>query len=108
MKTKYKHIKFTKTTLVGHWNCFNVKSGDSLGSVFYDKQCSQYIFEPDEFGEYAFTSSCLRDMAHFLDQLNEQRKRPPQTNLKRTQNSAKQLAATVRPRRAVQKGQEMI
>jgi len=74
MKTKYKYIEFTQTVLNGCWNCVNRKSRDELGQVAFYKPWRQFIFEPAEFGGIIFNSSCLRDIAHFLDQLNEMKK----------------------------------
>ena len=74
MKTEYKYIKFVQTVLVDNWNCLNRKSGDGLGCVSYYAPWRQFVFEPDEMGDVIFNSSCLRDIAHFLDQLNEQKK----------------------------------
>lgn len=74
MKTAYKHIEFIETTLQGHWNCLNKKHGDDLGSVFFYQPWKQFVFEFCELGDCVFNSSCLRDIAHFLDQLNDTRK----------------------------------
>jgi len=82
MKTEYKYIKFVQTTLADHWNCLNRKSETELGSVSYYKQWRQFVFEPDELGDVIFNSSCLRDIAHFLDQLNKQRGLSPSTYAK--------------------------
>lgn len=76
MKTEYKHIKFVQTTLIDHWNCLNKKSGEELGSVSYYKPWKQFVFEPYELGDIVFNTTCLRDIAHFLDQLNKQKKAP--------------------------------
>ena len=74
MKTEYKYIKFVQTTFLDYWNCLNKKSNDELGSVFFYKPWNQFIFEPPEFGDIVFNSLCLRDIAHFLDQLNKPKK----------------------------------
>lgn len=73
MKTKYKYIEFVQTTLHGFWNCLNIKSRAELGSVSYYKAWGQYVFEPYELGDVIFSSDCLRDVAHFLDQLNKRK-----------------------------------
>jgi len=73
LKTEYKYIMFVQTTLVDNWNCLNKKQKDELGSVFFYKPWKQYVFEFNELGDCVFNSSCLRDIAHFLDQLNKQR-----------------------------------
>jgi len=74
MKTEYKYIKFVQTVLIGHWNCLNKKSGDELGSVAFYDPWNRFCFEPVEFWGVIFESICLRDIAHFLDQLNKQKK----------------------------------
>jgi len=74
MKTKYKYIHFEQTVLAGCWNCLNNKSNDDLGSVIWYKPWGQFVFEPVELGDIIFNASCLRDIAHFLDQLNKQKK----------------------------------
>jgi len=74
MKTEYKYIKFVQTTLVDHWSCVNRRAGYELGSVFYEKPWRQFVFEFLEFGDCIFSSSCLRDIADFLDQLNKPKK----------------------------------
>ena len=86
MKTEYKHIKFVQTVLNGCWNCLNRESGDVLGSVSYYKPWRQFVFEPDELGDIIFNSSCLRDIAHFLNQLNEKRGLSPSTCAKKTKS----------------------
>jgi len=73
MQTEYKYIKFIQTTIVDNWNCLNKKHGDELGSVFFYKQWKQFVFEFIELGDCVFNSTCLRDIAHFLDQLNKQK-----------------------------------
>jgi len=73
MKTEYKYIKFVPTTLTGHWNCLNRKSESTLGAVSYYRPWRQFVYEPNELGDIIFNSSCLRDIAHFLDQLNAQK-----------------------------------
>ena len=86
MKTEYKYIRFEQTVLNGHWNCLNRKSRDEIGSVFYYKPWKRFVFEFIELGDYVFDASCLRDIAHFLDQLNSQKgikpKAKPRSELK--------------------------
>lgn len=77
MKTKYKYIEFIQTTIVDNWNCLNKKGGDELGSVFFYKPWKQFVFEFIELGDCVFNSTCLRDVAHFLDQLNKQKELEP-------------------------------
>jgi len=87
MKTKYKYIEFVRTVLNDCWNCLNKKSGDELGSVFYYKPWKQFVFEFNELGDCVFNSSCLRDVADFLDQLNKQKKATGAPNRKSIANS---------------------
>ena len=74
MKTEYKYIKFTETLRTGNWKCLNKKNLDLLGSVFFYDTWKQFVFEFDVLGDFIFNSSCLRDVAHFLDQLNARKK----------------------------------
>ena len=67
MKTKYKHIEFGKVE--ANYECYSSDS-DYLGYTTYYRSWRQFIFEPA--GDYViFSASCLRDIAHFLDQLNK-------------------------------------
>jgi hypothetical protein len=76
MKAKYKHVEFTRdeTKVLFYddgaqpWQCHNHK-GVLLGSCEYGERWSQWEFEPEAL--MGFSASCLRDIAHFLEQLNK-------------------------------------
>ena len=80
MKTQYKHIHFTNpSNCEDEWNCFNNKNGSFLGFVDYYKVWRKYIIQ---FSSRAvLDENCLFDIAVFLRQLNEQKKkvRPDKT-----------------------------
>ncbi len=76
MQTEYKHIKFIKADSVGGWICLNRISAGDLGTVFYYGPWRKFVYEPAELGHCVFDSGCLRNIAHFLDQLNEEKKTP--------------------------------
>ena len=66
MKTTYKFISFSD---VGYdvWGC-TTKSGVAIGKVKIYKTWKQYCFFPNN--GTAFSSDCLADIQHFLNQIN--------------------------------------
>jgi len=72
MKTKYKHIHFLRRgglyASKRCYSCVNTKSGDSLGQVFYYPRWRLYVFAA--MATAVFDKNCLRDIAHFLEQLD--------------------------------------
>jgi len=75
MKTKYKYIEFVKQESGlrpdDTWQCLNRKKV-LLGHVGYIAEWSEWEFCPTP--NKGFTIVCLRDIAHFLDELNKERK----------------------------------
>jgi len=66
LKTKYKWIQFEQAGK--EWLCGNHTTGDYLGEVVYDSGWRQHVFEPNY--PVKFNTGCLKDIAHFLNQLN--------------------------------------
>jgi len=66
MKTKYKYIHFDELLDYGYY-CYNNKTDEDLGPVMYYSPWRQWVFGKDP----VFNSSCLRDIADFLEQLNK-------------------------------------
>ena len=72
IKIRFKHIHFegeTPEDLGLLWTCYNNKKQEYLGSISEEKVWGQYVFTTQE--GIDFSSSCLRDIAEFLDQLNK-------------------------------------
>lgn len=74
MKTKYKFIHFTKKMRLNDrwdiWGCYNNKNEyDQLGKVEYYPSWKQHIFIPTDL-RAVFNKSCLDDISHFINQLN--------------------------------------
>ena len=84
MKTEYKYIKFEWCELVDYkrWDCINKKGGDTLGWVTYYRPWKQYVMEFSD--NCVFNNSCLRDIAHFISQLNAKSKEESKTIEKKT------------------------
>lgn len=73
MKTKYKYIEFVPhASWHDTWEIRNRKSGDVLGYVGYYPKWRQYVSQLHS--SAIFNNSCHRDIADFLDQLNEEKK----------------------------------
>ena len=72
MKTRYKHIHFEEVTGLAtpRWLCENNKDGASLGEIAWMTSWKRFVFQPDAYTE--FDSSCLRDIASFLDALKQE------------------------------------
>lgn len=77
MKTKYKHIWFENVSnaypkrKTQTWVCWN-NSGQILGDVEWNCRWRQYWFISDE--RMGYSISCLNDIAHFVEQLMEERR----------------------------------
>ena len=73
MKTEYKHIKFVKSNELEEgkpkWFCVN-KSGIALCDVTYYPKWKKYVDEREP--SVIFDAACHRDMAHFLEQLDNE------------------------------------
>jgi len=73
LKTEYKYIVFKFTDAADHKKgaeCLNKKSGTILGYVEYYTPWKQYVIEFRE--DFVFNVSCLKDIADFLRQLNNE------------------------------------
>ena len=77
MKTEYRHIRFVKATILVHgkdvWRCIN-KQGEELCDVSYYPKWKKYV--DDREPGMCFDSSCLRDLADFMDQLQTNKEKP--------------------------------
>ncbi len=69
-KTKYKHIYFTESPDKKIWLCRNTKSQKTLAALAYYKPWHRYCIV-EFWDDVVFDADCLRDIAHFLDQLNK-------------------------------------
>lgn len=75
MQTRFKHIHFKEDTWGAHperpkvYQCRNNKSGDLLGRVTYYDGWKRWVFDGKQC--CVFDSSCLRDIAMFLDSLKD-------------------------------------
>ena len=69
MKTRYNHIHFIESSgqKEKYWLCCNNKTNAGLGIVEYYSRWRRWVFTGYE--SAIFDSSCLRDIADFLDQL---------------------------------------
>ena len=76
MKTNYDHIHFEYRARGSDenrktWCCMNNKNNWELGCVFFYKDWNTFIFTPSN-QTSVYSSSCLRDIAEFIDELNNQ------------------------------------
>jgi hypothetical protein len=76
VKTEYKYIKFDlvlqkEKTLV--YDVRNIKSQIILGTISWYSHWRQYIFSP--WKEVIFSEGCLKDIADFIKQLMDERKK---------------------------------
>ena len=73
-KTKYKYIHFTLEPENGPdvWLMRNNKDKDQLGRVAFYQPWREWVLY-DVGWEVVLSSSCLVDIKHFLDQLNEKK-----------------------------------
>lgn len=73
--TKYKWIEFIKTHSTGKtesFDCYNHEFGSFLGVVKWYGSFRKYSFFPQP--NIVFESTCLKDIADFLDKLMLERK----------------------------------
>lgn len=76
MKMKYKYIEFklleqkAKTTV---WSCNNLKSNITLGIIKWFPSWRQYCFSP--INNSVYSKGCLEDVNHFIQQLDNKRKK---------------------------------
>lgn len=85
LKTRFKYIHFERILNPGKktqkWMCRNNRSGAELGRIRWESSWRQYVFETvvepeDDYGWWVyFSRGCLRDIADFIDQLMEERKK---------------------------------
>ena len=73
-KTEYKHIYFAEAVSVPRkakdiWLCLNNKSDEKLAALEWYAPWRRYCVT-DVLDNAVFDADCLRDIAHFLDQLN--------------------------------------
>lgn len=74
MKTSYRFIRFEPMHFSG-WThaCVTVRGGETLGYVRWYERWLEHEYLPRE--RSAYTTECLRDIADFLRQCNEERVR---------------------------------
>jgi hypothetical protein len=72
LKTEYKFIRFEKSSIDLNWECWN-KKGVMLGVCIWWPQWKEFEFLPESY--MAFTVECLRDIADFVEQLNQEQKK---------------------------------
>ena len=72
LKTKYEHIHFQKTERGTNYYLRLNKGYFVAGMVAYHKPWKKYVV--DWFRGFMFDENCLRDIADFLDQLNDKLK----------------------------------
>lgn len=70
MKTKYKFIHFVRCEPYGEWEIWATKSGENLGIVDYYREWKQFVFSTHN-NLAVFNAGCLKDIIHFIEQLNE-------------------------------------
>jgi hypothetical protein len=85
LKTEYKYIYFEERPNPGkktkRFTCYNLKSAGELGTIRWESRWRQYVFEVpvadpcDSAWWVYFSRGCLRDIADFIDQLMEERKK---------------------------------
>jgi len=69
MKRCYKYIHFGETNLSRReFSCRNTKSGEQLGKVKSYPRWGRYCYFPTT--QAVYSADCLRDIAHFLEQVN--------------------------------------
>lgn len=70
MKTRYRFIHFAPMT-DSYWTIHNNKRDAIIGNVEYYESWKKFVSAFNE--TTILDSSCLRDIAHFLDQLNKEK-----------------------------------
>ncbi len=80
MKTEYEYIVFVGVCTsakrkTGVFSCRNKKGGDRLGIVKWYPGWRRYCFFPQEHNLLVFSEGCLRDIADFIKQLMDARKK---------------------------------
>ena len=65
---KYKYITIDNL-VVGEYHIFNNKTNDALGEIKFDKRWKKWIVT--FFLDAIFTAECLRDIAAFMQSLEE-------------------------------------
>ena len=70
LKTKYKYIEFKESIFLKIWTCMNRKDKTELGTVEFEALWNQYVFCTNNEIYVMFSAGCLRDIAHFIKQLN--------------------------------------
>jgi len=77
LQTQYKFIHFKKKVedkrKTSVWDCAANDNECLLGQVKWYSPWRQYCFLPEAFT--VFHAGCLRDVAHFIQQLTEERKK---------------------------------
>lgn len=68
LKTRYRHIHFRKGAFPNDWTCVNNRSQDTLGHIEHYPPWGCYVASFSE--GVVFDQNCLRDIAHFLEQLS--------------------------------------
>ena len=74
MKIKYGHIHFEKAPpgLGLLWECYNNKTEELLGSIWYEHAWRKHVMDHDSVDKGCrYDNDCLRDIADFLDQLDK-------------------------------------
>jgi hypothetical protein len=82
MKTKYKHIEFTKlgesdSGKTELWGVYNIGKNEPLGEIRWYNPWRQYCIHIQTAGyaEVILSESCLKDIADFIKQLMEAHKK---------------------------------
>lgn len=80
MKTEYKYIHFKMEPMgdVEIWNCYNTRHGDLLGSATWYTSWRQWVYTSIQ--GIVYSSECLADIKHFIDQMNERGKGEKQSD----------------------------
>lgn len=72
MKTKYQHIHFVECKTGGiAYKMHKNKTGDIMADVYYYGRWKKFVVDFD-YG-FIFDNDCQRDIADFLDQLDDKR-----------------------------------
>ena len=77
MKTKYRLIEVVKVDVdpdeLPCWSVRNRYHRHELGKISWDRSWKQFVFCPNRDAMLIFSSDCLEDIAHFINQLKEEK-----------------------------------
>ena len=78
MKTKYETMEFKPTDRdedgFRQWSCNEIDGRGKIGEVYWAEIVEEWYFHIADLSESGFSAQQLRDIADFLDQLNEAEK----------------------------------